>query len=86
MRKLDSSIEPHVVIPTVNHEPWQQQNLRLLKPMQAFTTEHVRNKLKHGILEFSQGRYRNRYFLIAKKTPDAYRFINNVQILNKIDS
>ena len=49
MGKLDSSIEPLIVIPTVNHEPWQQQNLQLPKVMQDFATEHVRDKLKRGI-------------------------------------
>ena len=35
-------------------------------------------------LEYSQGPYRNRYFLVAKKTLGDYRLINNVQQLNKV--
>jgi hypothetical protein len=84
MWKLDPSIEPPVVTLTVDHKPWQHQNLQLPKAMQGFVTEYVGDKLKHGILEFLQGPYRNGYFLVAKKTPSAYRFINDVQPLNKV--
>ena len=52
--------------------------------MQDAATVHVKTKLAHGILEFSQGPYRSRYFLVAKKKPGEYRFINDVQSLNKV--
>ncbi len=84
MGLLDPSIEPPVVIPTIPHTPWQQQNIRLPKAMQDAATAHVTDKLQQGILEFSQGPYRSRYFLVAKKTPGAWRFINDVQPLNKV--
>ncbi len=84
MGLLHPSIEPPVVIPTVPHIPWQQQNLRLLKSTQEAVTEHVKQKLASGILEYSQGPYRSRYFLVAKKTPGEWRFINDVQPLNRV--
>ena len=84
MGLLDPSIEPPVVVHTVPHTPWQQQNLRLPKAMQDAATAHVKEKLRHGILEFSQGPYRSRYFLVAKKTPGEWRFINDVQPLNRV--
>ena len=84
MGLLDPSIESSVVIHMIPHTPWQQQNLRLPKAMQDAATAHVKEKLAYGILELSQGPYRSRYFLIAKKKPDEYRFINDVQSLNKI--
>ena len=84
MGLLDPSIEPPVVIHTIPHTPWQQQNLRLPKAMQDAATAHVKEKLAYGILELSQGPYRSRYFLVAKKKPDEYRFINDVQPLNKV--
>jgi len=34
--------------------------------MQEVATQHVKEKLANGALEFSQGRYRNRYFLVKK--------------------
>ena len=84
MGLLDSSIEPPVVIHTIPHTPWQQQNLRLPKAMQDAATAHVKEKLHHGILERSQGLYRSRYFLVAKKVEGQWRFINDVQPLNRV--
>ena len=55
MGLLDSSIEPPVVIHTVPHFPWQQQNLCLPHAMQETATDIVKEKLEHGTLEFSQG-------------------------------
>ena len=57
MRLLDPSIEPPVIIHTIPHTPWQQQNLRLPKTMQAMAMAHVKEKLANGVLEFSQGPY-----------------------------
>jgi len=81
---LNSMIEPPVKIYTVPHVPWQQQGLRLPKAMQQEATRQVREKLELGILEFSQGPYRSRYFLVEKKVPGTYRFINDVQPLNRV--
>ena len=84
MGLLDPAIEPPVIIHTVPHVPWQQQNLRLPRAMQDEATKHVREKLANGTLEFSQGPYRSRYFLVEKKQTGSYRFINDVQPLNKV--
>ena len=51
--------------------------------MQQEATRQVHKKLKSGTLEFSQGPYRSRYFLVEKKN-GKYRFINDVQALNKV--
>jgi len=83
MGLLNPEIEPPVKIHTVPHTPWQQQNIRLPRAMQQEATKHVREKLENGMLEFSQGPYRSRYFLVEKKD-GKYRFINDVQPLNKV--
>jgi hypothetical protein len=57
MGLLRPEIEPPVIIHTVPHSPWQQQNLRLPKAMQEAATNHVKEKLVNGTLEFSQGLY-----------------------------
>src|SRR5438046_8310289 len=44
----------------------------------------VKEKLTYGILEPSQSPYRSRYFLVVKKKPGDWRFINDVQPLNKV--
>src|SRR5947207_11536768 len=83
MGLLRSEIEPPAVIHTVPHVPWQQQNIRLPFAMKEAATRIVKEKLAKGLLEPSQGPYRNRYFLVTKKLMD-WRFINDVQLLNKI--
>ena len=83
MGLLDPSIEPPVAIHTIPHTPWQQPNLRLPKSMQEEATRQVKKKLDLGLLEFSQGPYRSRYFVVPKKDGE-YRFINDVQPLNNV--
>jgi hypothetical protein len=83
MGLLKDSVEPPVMIHTVPHEPWQQQNLRLPKAIQDTATEIVKEKLKLGVLEYCQGPYRSRYFLVQKKS-GAWRLINDVQPLNGV--
>ena len=83
MRLLDESIEPPVIVQTVPHAPWQQNNLRLPKAMQDEAAKIVREKLDYGLLEFSQGPYRGRYFLVGKKD-GKWRLINDVQLMNKV--
>lgn len=83
MGLLHPDIEPPVTIHTVPHSPWQQQNLRLPKSMQEAATAIIKEKLENGTLEFSQGPYRNRYFLVLKQN-GTWRLINDVQQLNKI--
>ena len=84
MGMLKPEIEPPIVIHTVPHTPWQQQNLWLPKAMQETATKIVKEKLANGMLEHSQGPYRSRYFLVLKKNPEEYRFINDMQPLNKV--
>lgn len=81
---LHESIEPPVIVHTVPHVPWQQRNLRLPKAMQEAAMKIIQEKLENGTLEYSQGPYRSRYFLVAKKTVGEWRFINDVQPMNKI--
>jgi hypothetical protein len=83
MGLLNPEIEPPVIVHTVPHTPWQQQNLRLPKAMQEEATQQVKEKLANGLLESSQGPYRSRYFLVEKKASGTWRFINDVQPLNK---
>ena len=81
---LHESIEPPVVVHTVPHVPWQQRNLRLPKAMQEAAMKIIQEKLENGTLEYSQGPYHSRYFLVAKKKAGEWRFINDVQPMNKI--
>jgi hypothetical protein len=73
MGPLDPRIEPPIEVQMVSHEPWQQEGLRFLK-----------EKLKHRLVESSQGPYRSRYFPVKKKEPGAWQLINDVQSLDKV--
>jgi hypothetical protein len=84
MGLLNPEIEPPVVIHTVPHVPWQQQSLRLPKAMQEAASMIIKEKLANGILEFSEGPYRGRFFLVEKKEKGSWRLINDAQPLNKV--
>jgi hypothetical protein len=43
-----------------------------------------KERLKHGILEYSQGVYYNPWFLVAKKEKGTYRLIVAVIYINKV--
>ena len=83
MGLVKPEIEPPVVIHTVPHEPWQQNNIRLPKVTQDAATAIVKEKQKLGILEHSQGPYRSRYLLVPKKSCQ-WRMINDVQPFNGV--
>jgi len=80
---LRPEIAPPIVIHTVPHEPWQQQNIRLPYAVKEAATRIVKERLALGWLEYSQGPYRSRYFLVEKKD-GTWRFINDVQPLNAV--
>jgi hypothetical protein len=84
MGLLNPEIEPPVVMHTVPHVPWQQQSLRLPKAMQEAASTIIKEKLANGILEFSEGPYRGRFFLVEKKEKGSWRLINDAQPLNKV--
>jgi len=84
MGLLRPEIEPPAVIHTVPHIPWQQQNIRLPHSVKQAATKIVKARLDNGLLEFSQGPYRNRYFLVDKKKAGERRLILDVQLLNKV--
>ena len=68
MGLLNPEIEPPVKIHTVPHSPLATTEPPVTpKAMQQEATRHVHKKLELGILEFSQGPYRSRYFLVGKE-------------------
>jgi hypothetical protein len=64
MGQLNPAIEPPIIIHTIPHGPWEQQNLRLPKAMQDAAITTVKEKLANGTLEHSQGPYRGHDALI----------------------
>ena len=74
---LKPEIEPSIVIYTVPHKPWQEQNLRLPKVMPEIAT-------KTSLPANPRTLPGSHYFLVRKKDPGDYRFINDMQPLNKV--
>jgi len=81
---LGVHIEPPILAQTVLHVPWQQQNLRLPRSTQEEASKIVKQNLASGVLEFSQGPYRSRYFVVQKSAPGTFRLINDMQPMNKV--
>jgi hypothetical protein len=52
--------------------------------MQEATSMIIKEKLANGILEFSEGPYCDRFFLVEKKEKGSWRLINVAQPLNKV--
>jgi hypothetical protein len=84
MGLLNSEIEPPIHINTIPHSPWQQKNIRFSKSMQEAAGDIIKEKLRYGTLEHSQGPYRSRWFLVEKHVKHTYRLINDVQPLNQV--
>lgn len=64
---LRPEIKPRVVIHTVPHVLWQQYNIRLPYTMKEAVIKIIKENLVNDLLEFSQGSYRSRYFLVKKE-------------------
>ena len=80
---LNPDIEPPVVIPTVPHTPWQMPQMKFGENMKREAIKIINDELENGLLEPSQGAYRNQYFLVQKKD-GRYRLILDLQPLNKV--
>jgi hypothetical protein len=76
MGLLDPAIEPPVVIHTVPHTPCDCLN--------RCKTKQLGMSKRNCPTEFLSFPHRSRYFLVAEKGSGGWRFINDVQALNKV--
>ena len=81
---LNPEIQPLAVIHRVPHEPWQQTKFMASEGNGGESYGDCKGKLKMGLLEYSQGPYRSRFFLVPKKNPVEFRLINHIQPLNRV--
>ncbi|MGQ3285766.1 RNase H-like domain-containing protein [Bosea sp. (in: a-proteobacteria)] len=77
-------IEGPVKIYTVPHVPWKYRRPNLAQKEQEVSITILKHRLFHLILEPSCGPYSNRWFVIPKKKPGQYRFIQDLQPANKV--
>ena len=82
--RIHEDISPPIVINTIEHEAWQAANFPCPKPLLPLVVKMLKERLDKGILEYSEGPYRNPWFLVKKKTPGDYRLINSATHLNAV--
>jgi hypothetical protein len=69
---------------TIPHEPWAEKNIPIPPGLADAFHKIVSEKLANGAFEPSTSSYRSKYFLVAKKVAGEYRFVIDLQPLNKV--
>lgn len=83
-RRFHEDVSPPVIIKTIPHKAWQAPNFPLPRALVPEVTKIVQERLDKGVLELSEGPYRNAWFLVKKKEPGKYRLINSATMLNAV--
>jgi hypothetical protein len=82
--RIYEDISPPIIINTIEHEAWQAANFLCPKPLLPLVVKMLKERLDRGVLEYSEGPYRNPWFLVKKKKPGDYRLINSATHLNAV--
>jgi hypothetical protein len=80
---IDPEVELPIVIRTTPHQPWELRTWRLTHEVYEELLVMLKQKIRLGHLEFSNGAYSNRFFLVRKKN-GSWRFILDVLELNSV--
>jgi hypothetical protein len=80
--KVRPDVAPLQIIKTVEHKAWQVPGFPIPKALLPVVIRMLQERLKNGILEYSDGPYRNPWFLVKKKS-GKYRLINAAIEINK---
>ncbi|KAJ9246723.1 hypothetical protein DTO195F2_9270 [Paecilomyces variotii] len=81
--RMRPEVAPPIVIRTIDHEPWQAKSFPVPKALHGIAQGMVKERMNAGILERSQGPYRNPWFLVKKKS-GKYRLINAAMEVNRV--
>ena len=73
-----------IVISTIEYKVWQATNFLCLKALLPLVIKMLKERLDRGVLEYSDGLYRNLWFLVKKKKLGEYRLINSVTHMNVV--
>ena len=82
--RFHKDVSPPIVISTVEHKAWQAANFPCPKALLPLVIKMLKERLDRGVLEYSDGPYRNPWFLVKKKKPGEYRLINSVTHMNVV--
>ena len=80
--KVRPSVAPPQIIKVVEHKAWQASSIPIPRALRDDVIKILRERLDRGILEESQGAYRNAWFLVNKKD-GGLRLINSATRMNK---
>lgn len=81
---LHEDVSPPIVLNTIEHKAWQAANFPCPRALLPIVIKMLKDRLDRGALEFSEGPYRNPWFLVKKKKPGEYRLINSATHLNAV--
>jgi transposase InsO family protein len=74
---------PPYKIPTIEHTPWRDKPIPVPPAALQEVTEKIKDRIRTGVYEPSQGSYSSSIFVVKKKD-GSYRFVHNMQTLNSI--
>jgi hypothetical protein len=81
--KVRAEVAPPQEIRTVPHSAWQAPGFTVPRALVPTVVDMLKERLAHGVLEYSQGPYRNQWFLVKKKS-GKYRLVNVAIPMNKV--
>jgi RNase H-like domain found in reverse transcriptase/Integrase zinc binding domain len=82
------TIRPEVAPPqeirTIDHKAWQTPNFPVPRALMGKVVDMLKERLERGTMEYSQGPYRNPWFLVAKKEKGEYRLVVAAMKMNGV--
>ena len=73
-----------IILKTIEYKAWQAPNYPCPRVLLPIVIKMFKDRLDRGVLEYSEGLYRNAWFLVKKKKPGEYRLINSATLLNAV--
>ena len=80
---LEGYFDP-VVIPTIEHIPWVEQNIPIPPGIYDEVIKILKEKIWVGVYERSNSAYRSMWFCILKKDGKSLRLVHDLQPLNAV--
>ena len=71
------------IIPTVEHEPWIEKNIRVPQGYKEEVTRLLKEKIKAGVYERAHTTYRSKWFYVTKKD-GSLRLVHDLRQLNSV--
>src|SRR5882672_6471827 len=73
-----------IVIPTVEHIPWVEQNIPILPGIYDEVIRIIKEKIKVGIYERSNSSYQSKWVCILRRDGQSLRIVHDLQPLNAV--